>query len=223
MLTSALESVTAGVRDMAAALAFFRKRPGLEVVSDTRASVGLLGAWRRPVHEAVRLVELALRGEPGPRLRLAEYETGAAAVTTKTGPRAFVFRAKADDMLDGPDGIAIALRRDPRASVIVAADDLDAAARFHVDALGWPSAEAGGISLIEGAGSERPPAPGHLGLSHLTCRCEELDDLLTRVEALGLEPITRPTHVGLPGGRPGRVMLVLAPGNILYELYELAA
>ena len=201
MPVSPIESVTAGVSDMAAAVAFCRDQLRLEVVSDGRASVGLLGAWKRPVHETLRLVELALPGH-APRLRLAEYEMPLTASKGILGLREFVR---------------------PRASVLLAADDLDAAARFHTQALGWPSIEAGGVELVEGKHAAAVLAPGHLGFTHLTCACDDLDEVLTRIEALSLEPLTRPTHVGLPGGRPGRVMLVRAPGNALYELYEIAA
>ncbi len=219
-----IEAVTAGVRDLADALAFFRDRLRLETVADARASVGLLGAWRRPVHESVRLVELRTPGSGGARLRLAEYENGAtAAGPSRSGPRALVLAAARNASLDGPDGLAIALRRDPHVSVILAADDLDAANRFHTEALGWSSLESGGVELVEAPRDETLLAPGHLGITHLTCACDDLDDTLTRVEAMGIEPVTRPTHVGLPGGRPGRVMLVRAPGNALYEIFELAA
>jgi hypothetical protein len=223
MPVSPIESATAGVRDMAAAVAFCRDRLRLEVVSDARASVGLLGAWKRPVHETLRLVELALPGGRAPRLRLAEYENPMPRPEAATGLRAFVVPAARDESLAGPDGIAIALHRVPRASVVLAADDLDAATRFHTDVLGWTSLEAGGVELVEGPRDEAMPGPGHLGLTHLTCACDDLDEVLTRIEAMSLEPVTRPSHVGLPGGRPGRVMLVRAPGGALYELYEIAA
>jgi hypothetical protein len=201
MPVSPIECVTAGVSDLAGALAFCRGRLRLEVVSDARASVGLLGAWKRPVHETLRLVELALPGH-APRLRLAEYETPVTGSEAILGLREFV---------------------PPRASVVLAADDLDAAARFHTEALGWPSVAAGGVELVEGKHDAGLLAPEHLGFTHLTCSCDDLDEVLTRIEAMSLEPLTRPTHVGLPGGRPGRVMLVRAPGSALYELYEIAA
>jgi hypothetical protein len=217
-----LESITAGVRDMAAAVGFFRDRLGLEVVSDARASVGLLGAWKRPVHETVRLVELALPKHSS-RLRLAEYETPVTGVSSKAGPPTVVIAAPRDETLQGPEGIAIALRRTPRVSVVLAANDLELASRFHTEALGWKSLEQGGVELVEAPADPAALAPGHLGLTHVTCECDDLDDVLTRIEAMSLELLTHPTHVGLPGGRPGRVMLVRAPGNTLYELYEIAA
>ena len=190
-------------------------------MSDARASVGLLGAWKRPVHETLRLVELA--GPDGKaRLRLADYESPMGRPQSTIGPRAIVLPAARDEEVDGPEGILVALRRGPRARVVLAAGDLDAATRFHCEALGWASVEAGGVELVEGRHSDAMPAAGHLGLTHLTCPCEDLDEVLTRIETMGLEPLTRPTHVGLPGGRPGRVMLVQAPDCALYELYEIA-
>ena len=54
-----IESVTVGVGNLESSLQFFRDRLGMRVVNDTRASVGLVAAWRRPVHESVRLVDLA--------------------------------------------------------------------------------------------------------------------------------------------------------------------
>jgi catechol 2,3-dioxygenase-like lactoylglutathione lyase family enzyme len=222
MAVSPIESATAGVRDMAAAVAFCRERLGLEVVSDARASVGLLGGWKRPVHETLRLVELAQPGR-APRLRLAEYETPSTRADTRSSLRAFVLPVTRDESVQGPDGLTIALRRSSRSCVVVAAPDLDAATRFHTVVLGWTSLEAAGVELVEGTSDDAVLAPGHLGLTHLTCACDDLDDVLTRIEAMSLEPVTRPTHVGLPGGRPGRVMLVRAPGGTLYELYEIAA
>jgi hypothetical protein len=201
MPVSPIESVTAGVRDLAAAVAFCRDGLRLEVVSDARASVGLLGAWKRPVHETLRLVELA-RPDHAPRLRLAEYETPVTGPTAILGLRAF----------DAS-----------RASVVLTAEDLDAAAHFHTEALGWSSLAAGGVELVARKHDDALLAPAHLAFTHLTCSCDDLDEVLTRVEAMSLEPLTRPTHVGLPGGRPGRVMLIRAPGCVLYELYEIAA
>jgi predicted enzyme related to lactoylglutathione lyase len=222
MPVSPIESVTAGVSDMAAAVAFCCDRWRFEVVSDARASVGLLGAWKHPVHETLRLVELAVPGHAA-HLRLAEYENCISRPQVTIGPRAFILPGARDESVQGPDGIAIALRRAPRMRVVLAAEDLDAATRFHTEALGWATVEAGGVELVEGRHDEAALAPGHLGFTHLTCSCDDLDDVLTRIEAMSLEPLTRPTHVGLPGGRPGRVMLVRAPGCALYELYEIAA
>lgn len=222
MPVSPIESVTAGVSDMAAAVAFCRDRLRLEVVSDLRASVGLLGAWKRPVHETLRLVELALHGH-APRLRLAEYEQPIARPKVTLGARAFVLPSARDESLEGPEGVVIALRRAARPSVVLVVDDVDAAARFHTDVLGWASLADGGVELVEAKHDEAVVAPGHLGLTHLTCECDDLDEVLLRIEAASLEPVTRPAHVGLPGGRPGRVMLVRAPGNALYELYEIVA
>lgn len=65
MLT-AIESVTAGVSDLPAALRIFRDALGLEVTADMHASVGLLSAWRHPVHEAVRLAALGIEPAKAP-------------------------------------------------------------------------------------------------------------------------------------------------------------
>lgn len=72
-MTSAIESVTVGVRDLEAALRLFRTALGWRLESDTRASVSLLGAWHHAVHADVRLVELSCDGHPFGRLRLARY------------------------------------------------------------------------------------------------------------------------------------------------------
>jgi hypothetical protein len=73
------------------------------------------------------------------------------------------------------------------------------------------------------AGSRRNTsmAVGQTGFNLLTFRCEDLDELAKRVDAIGVEPVTRPTHVGLPFGYPGRVMIVPGPNGELFEFDEI--
>jgi catechol 2,3-dioxygenase-like lactoylglutathione lyase family enzyme len=88
-MISAIESVTIGVRDMDAALAFFRDRMHYTVDLDVRASVSLLSVWRLPVHEDVRLVTLSADGHGFGRIRLARFpDTGDAATRLDFGPEA---------------------------------------------------------------------------------------------------------------------------------------
>lgn len=69
-----IQSVTIAVRDLDASVRLFREKLGLDVVSDTHASVGLLSVWKRPVHEAVRLVDLGkVTGQAG-LIRLAFFQ-----------------------------------------------------------------------------------------------------------------------------------------------------
>ncbi|MGH8310557.1 MAG: hypothetical protein ACRETX_12295, partial [Steroidobacteraceae bacterium] len=68
-----------------------------------------------------------------------------------------------------------------------------------------------------------PASPGRLGINLCTCRCEDLDEIEARLAAIQIEAVTRPTHVGLPIARPGRVMLVRGPADELFELVELVA
>jgi hypothetical protein len=55
----------------------------------------------------------------------------------------------------------------------------------------------------------------------LTARCGDLDDLIERIGPLGLEPLSAPSHVSLPDGRPARVMVVEGPGSELFEFTEI--
>jgi catechol 2,3-dioxygenase-like lactoylglutathione lyase family enzyme len=88
-MISAIESVTVGVRDLDAALAFFRDRMHYKVELDVRASVSLLSVWRLPVHEDVRLVTLSADGHGFGRIRLAQFpDSGEIATRLDFGPGA---------------------------------------------------------------------------------------------------------------------------------------
>jgi catechol 2,3-dioxygenase-like lactoylglutathione lyase family enzyme len=99
-MISGIESVTLGVRDVEAALTLLRDRMGYRLEHDVRASVNLLGAWKLPVHEDVRLVTLSCDGYPYGRIRLAgfgplatratrlDFGPGAPDRATDVGPKA---------------------------------------------------------------------------------------------------------------------------------------
>jgi catechol 2,3-dioxygenase-like lactoylglutathione lyase family enzyme len=99
-MISGIESVTLGVRDLAAALHLWRDVCGFKVESDTRASVSLLSVWGLAPYADVRLVELSCDGYPFGRVRLAEvgdpdarvtrrdHGLGAADEPTDVGPKA---------------------------------------------------------------------------------------------------------------------------------------
>lgn len=80
-MISGIESITVGVHDIDAALGLFRDRMGYRVEHDVRASVSLLGAWKLPVHEDVRLVTLSCDGYPCGRIRLAAFGSSALRTT----------------------------------------------------------------------------------------------------------------------------------------------
>jgi len=239
-----IESVTVGVRDIDRAIAFFRDRLRLSVVADTRASVGLLAAWKRPVHESVRLVELAVPNRRLGRVRLAHFENGIETLTSeRAGPHTIVLPTSDTNVtLEGPDGLSVELTDHHDAVVTVRAPDLAASARFYVDGLGWQevpgrssltklfsaSPDSGSNvlvhrSLLQPGTDAGTRTPGHDGINLITCACDDMDRVVDSLAALGIEPVTRPAHVGLPIGRPGRVMLVHGPAGELFELTELAA
>jgi catechol 2,3-dioxygenase-like lactoylglutathione lyase family enzyme len=204
-----IESITVGVRDLDAALAAFRQAvERLGVVADGNASVGLLGAWKRPVHETVRLVELAAPATARARIRLAHFE---------------------NDIEEAGD-LAVQITHEAAVVACIAVANLPKSQRFYVDGLGWQMQDemrvvdpAGAIlKLTQARTDELPPArtPGHTGVNLITCESGDLEAVLERLTALGIEPATRPTHVGLPNGRPGRVMLVHGPVGELFELIE---
>lgn len=79
-MTSTIESITLTLDDVGSGLRFFRQELGLSIVSDSHASVGLLAAWRHPVHESVRLIELASTGTGATGIRLIQFEDAARAL-----------------------------------------------------------------------------------------------------------------------------------------------
>jgi catechol 2,3-dioxygenase-like lactoylglutathione lyase family enzyme len=314
-----IESVTVGVSNLESSLKFFRDRLGMSVVNDTRASVGLVAAWRRPVHESVRLVDLASAGAlvspaaggkrakevpasaktlPPGRIRLAVYEDlapaalrsgGGTAVdparVPSTGPWALEFfgagpggaldrgaktgAAQASspndssgmkasnrapsDVEQSPDGLCVFTSPTAPATndlsltqlaLRVASTNLTASTRFYTEALGLQSvvvdeSASSGKRTIFGSpaspqlkiivadpSAARTTTPtamsvGQLGFNLITLRCEDLDELRKRIEALGMKAITEPTHVGLPFGYPSRVMIVAGPNGELFELDEI--
>lgn len=82
-MISGIESVTLGVRDLAAALRFFRDVCGFRVESDTRAPVSLLSVWGLAPYADLRLVELSCDGYAFGRIRLAEVQDPDARVTRR--------------------------------------------------------------------------------------------------------------------------------------------
>jgi catechol 2,3-dioxygenase-like lactoylglutathione lyase family enzyme len=64
-------------------------------------------------------------------------------------------------------------------------------------------------------------AVGQLGFNLINMRCDDLDELQKRIDALGIKPITEPAHVGMPFGYPGRVMIVAGPNGELFEFDEI--
>jgi catechol 2,3-dioxygenase-like lactoylglutathione lyase family enzyme len=88
-MISGIESVTLGVRELAAALRLFRDVCGFRVESDTRASVSLLSVWGLAPYADLRLVELSCDGYPFGRIRLAEVQDPDARITRRDhGPGA---------------------------------------------------------------------------------------------------------------------------------------
>jgi catechol 2,3-dioxygenase-like lactoylglutathione lyase family enzyme len=233
-MVSGIESVTVGVRDLDVALADFSDRLGLRVLHDSCVSVGLLAAWRRPVHESVRLIELGVPNLAFGRIRLAQFEAD------------LDERPPQEAVVVGPRSLGM-----PVATIAILTDDVAASTRFYAEGLGWraveklpreasalfpsDSVEVIGFSAPDTKGVDaligrlasipvrRPPAPampGRVGINLSTCRCADLDVVERRLADIGIEPVTRPTHVGLPLGEPGRVMLVRGPADELFELVE---
>lgn len=261
-MVSAIESVTVGVDDLDAALTLLRHRFQLTVVRDTRASVGLLAAWRRPVHESVRLVELGTPGRASGYVRLAQFEgeirRDVPEAQLVVGPRALGVNAEGKDLLlTAAGGLPIVPMAAPVATLSVVTDDIAASERFYTEALGWHRVDAlprgaarlfgqargvssrmsgfsasgaGDTDVVVGHFPDRdvarlphPGSPGRLGINLCTCRCDDLDEIEARLAAIQIEPVTRPTHVGLPIGLPGRIMLVRGAADELFELVELVA
>jgi catechol 2,3-dioxygenase-like lactoylglutathione lyase family enzyme len=232
-MVSSIESVTVGVRDIAAAAAEYRDRLRCEVLGDAYASVGLLSAWKRPAHEGVRLIELGVPGSTSGHVRLAQFECE-------------VEETSADSIFVGAHALSA-----PHAAITIVTDDPAGSRRFYVEGFGWRviARLPQGLAAPFASGSLRwrgfaatdakmidvalahapqrtatrrkePALPGRLGVNLCSCRCENLDELEQRLAAIGIAPVTRPIHVGLPGGRPGRVMLVRGPADELFELVE---
>jgi catechol 2,3-dioxygenase-like lactoylglutathione lyase family enzyme len=82
-MISGIESVTLGVRDLAAALRLFRDVCGFKIESDTRASVSLLSVWGVAPYADLRLVELSCDGYAFGRIRLAEVGDPNARITRR--------------------------------------------------------------------------------------------------------------------------------------------
>jgi hypothetical protein len=311
-----IESVTLGVRNLESGLEFFRDRMGMRVVNDTRVSVGLLGAWRRPVHESVRLVDLVAAASDGAsavaaaqesagRIRLACFEdcellpvSGARSATNArsstdaldatsvasnsatspepelTPPSRGVWAldmsstgdggARTADattagstssqltLVAGPDALPLIVSKQTPANlsaIWVASNDLEASARFYGQTLGLNPSNSGSPTLplpsvnctqresfrstdpnslriitahfAPSAVSPAPMSVGQVGFNLITVRCDDLDELEKRLDAIGIAPITRPTHVGMPSGYPGRVMLAPGPNGELFEFDEI--
>ena len=274
-MVHALESVTLAVRRLETAVDLLRDQFGLTVVRDTRASVGLLSAWRHPVHESVRLVELAKDSQPIGRLRLGYYEDrrtdpadaapdpALSRESVSAGPALLEFRGSGEAPLkiaaSGPirrlEGLApVAVLGKPAGglhAVWILAPDWERAARFYTEVLGYvcheradltaeaardlwgtiaaherpslraaaffaPGTTLGGVVLLDAPGAgpaqaQVPAEPGRPGIRFLTCRCDDLDGVLDRLPGLGIDPLTPPSHVGLPNGKPARVMLIRSP------------
>lgn len=272
-----IESVTVAVSELERHRQLFHERFGLATVSDGHASVGLLSAWRYPVHESVRLTELAHDAKPHGRVRLslfedAQPETSAAQTPTddprpSAGPRALDFRADVTDWKthciqssDFPMVITGETQRRGALSLIwILSADMELAERFYIEALGYRlihaakmsvgkdspcfealglardtslrlarlgsgTATAGGVLLIgspERRVATRVSPLGARGVNLLTCRCDDLDDLIELLSPFEIEPVAAPSHVGLPDGRPARVMVVHGPSNETFEFIEI--
>jgi catechol 2,3-dioxygenase-like lactoylglutathione lyase family enzyme len=269
-----IESVTVAVSELERCRRLFEEQLGLSTVSDGRASVGLLSAWRYPVHESVRLIEMAHGGQVHGRVRLALYEDAPQhAPELPGGPRALDFRASAPvgaaTLIEAASGLPLIIAepsqrgRGPVGSVWVLSADGALARRFYAEALGYRiSAETeltvgdggacfeslgfgrgtrlrltrlgagntgrGGVLLLgltdQAPDPEVPARPsrlGTLGINLMTCRCEDLDELIERLKPLGIEPVAAPSHVGLPDGRLARVMVASGPSGEAFEFVEI--
>ena len=272
-----IESVTVAVSDLERHRQLLQERFGLTTVSDGHASVGLLSAWRYPVHESVRLMELAHDAQPHGRVRLSLFEDaqpGTSAAQTPTdepfpnaGPRALDFRADVTDWetrciqsIDFPLLITNKTQRRGALSLIwVLSADIELAERFYIEALGYRleqatdmsvgkdspcfedlgfgrgtnlhlarlrsgTATSGGVLLIgspERRWSAGTSPLGARGVNLLTCRCDDLDDLIGLLSPFEIQPVAAPSHVGLPDGRPARVMVARGPSNETFEFIEI--
>lgn len=278
-----IESVTIAVPAMDPARRLLRDEHGLTEVIAGRASVGLLSAWRYPVHESVRLLELAYSGAPYGRVRLALYEdalpdeaqrdSGEQGGTAPwAGPRALDFRTGTTTLagpvvqnvpefppiISGARG-GTARVMGPVGSIWIVTAEEVRAGQFYTHALGYQvskeseitvedsascwqalglaegsrlqltlvgcrSESAGRILLVrllDGAPRRRPPRLGARGINLLTCRCEDLDELIARLKAFEIEPVAAPAHVGMPDGRPARVMVAYGPSGEALEFVEI--
>jgi len=295
-MIKAITSVTLAVSDLDSSLRLFRERLGLAVVIDGHASVGLLAAWGYPVHESVRLVELAAADAMLGHIRLAAFEDAEAipqapvprAGGASHGPAAQVagavaiaFRGSGRENafilseLEGLPELLVAggmrdrsiashRRAPPSApttfdSVWVLAGPSPLANRFYVEALGFsaaalpaslpaylesalrsileippgsslqattyrtPGGRRGDVVLIRSSapcGAFRPRRVGEPGINLVSFECDSLDELSKCLGALALEPLAPPSHVALPDGRPGKVMVVRGPSAELFEFIE---
>jgi catechol 2,3-dioxygenase-like lactoylglutathione lyase family enzyme len=278
-MIAAIESVTIAVGEMQSSVDLLEERLGLVVVGDARVSVGHLSAWHHPVHESVRLIELASDRQALGRVRLACVEDAGGERATAAergivpGPSLLDFRAASEPakslVMHGPAGLPLLCPSGPARpgpghrlrSVWVVTADPDLAGRFYTNVLGFvparddeaPSvadrhlvADALGVphgTALQVAGyrlANRTDAvvvvlhvPGlaeaqplhsigltRSGIRLLTCACEDLDALATRLRTFGVEPLTPPQHVGLPSGVPGQVMVTRGPSQELFEFIE---
>jgi len=159
-MVSAIESIMLTLDDLGSGVRFFHEELGLPIVSDSHASVGLLAAWRHPVHESVRLIELGPSGTGAASIRLAHFEDAAKAVrlvasdtpaavpAATDGPRLLDARPAAPTLVLGharvaPDALPWIgpARKQERKAVswvwIRASGELHRARRFYAEALGF--------------------------------------------------------------------------------------
>jgi len=233
-MVHAVESVTLAVAEPAAALRFFRDQLGWRVLYDARASVGLLSAWHYPVHEAVRLIELARDSSPTGRIRLALYEdapqrwaasSGSTTARTalRTGPVAIDLRAAAEPQ--GPlansvvhplaDGSALAIlgRTSPAARAHSGGGD-GFAAVWLLTADGPRAAHFyqdvlgyGTVSSGETSAADAPELGARLGLGAGRVRLSVLRAPGASVGGVALLELT-----DSPEAQPGSTMRPGAPG-----------
>jgi hypothetical protein len=154
-MIAAIESVTLAIDELGASLRQFQETLGLSITNEARASVALLSAWRYPVHESVRLVELGDPALPNGRLRLARFEDArpergalsAAESATPTGLVAIDFRPGSSYVGGRLAWTAerVALLVTPRSplatsrvtAIWIAAGDGELCGRFYGEALGF--------------------------------------------------------------------------------------
>jgi len=65
-----------------------------------------------------------------------------------------------------------------------------------------------------------PMRPGQLGISLISCRCNSLDALSTRLGRAGGQVESVIQHAAVDDGTPCRVMLVRGPNGELFEFVE---
>jgi catechol 2,3-dioxygenase-like lactoylglutathione lyase family enzyme len=172
-MITAIESVTVAVSDLASSVRLLEEQLGLTVVGDARASVGHLSAWRHPVHESVRLIELGGEGSPVGRVRLASVEDARERASPLEqhllpGPRLLDFRSEsateAAIVLKGPGELPLLCPKPPARRerpgqrlrcTWVATSDGARAHRFYTDVLGLVAASdalaPGDIDLVRAA------------------------------------------------------------------------